>query len=241
VAITAKGLLKKTFLENRDALYPYCLHPSALHKECTLNCTSDLNVAKIHTMSKILSSVVSYAMNCEIRQLQEQEWALWKEIRLEALKLHPEAFTNTYEEESSWEDENFKKNLVENNIFGAFVSNKLLGVAGFFIYEPQKLKHQGLLFAMYVRKESRGKGVADYLVKAIINHARQRVIQLHCTVNSENKNALKLYQRHGFQTYGTAPRTVKLGEKFYDEDLMILMFDEMVGALSPEDKIQRAK
>ena len=163
-------------------------------------------------------------MNCEIRQLQIQDWALWKEIRLEALKLHPEAFGSSYEEESLWEDEQFKHNLYKNYVFGAFVNDKLVGVSGFFILEPQKLKHRALLFAVYVRKENRGHGIAGQLLKEIITLARQSVIQLHCTVITENKGALKLYQNHGFQIYGTSPRTLKLGEKFYDEHLMVLKF-----------------
>lgn len=164
-------------------------------------------------------------MNCEIRQLQGQEWVLWKEIRLESLKLHPEAFTSAYEEESLWVDENFKQNLIKNDIFGAFFNNKLVGVAGFFIVERKKLEHRGLLFAFYIKKESRGQGVADQLIKEIIQHARQRVLQLHCSANAENEGALKLYQKHGFQIYGTVPRSLKVGETFYDEHLMVLKFD----------------
>ena len=164
-------------------------------------------------------------MNCEIRHLQEQDWELWKEIRLEALKLHPEAFTSSYEEEYLWVDEDFKQNLVKSDIFGAFFNNSLVGVAGFFIVERQKLKHRGLLFAFYVQKESRGQGVADRLLTTITDHARQRALQLHCSANAENESALKLYQKHGFQIYGTVPRSLKVGETFYDEHLMVLNFD----------------
>ena len=78
---------------------------------------------------------------------------------------------------------------------------------------------------MYVRKEIRGHGVADQLVKAIIDHARQQVIQLHCSANAENEGALRLYQRHGFQIFGTEPRSLKVDENFYDEHLMVLNFD----------------
>ena len=164
-------------------------------------------------------------MNCEIRRLQEQDWALWKEIRLESLKLHPEAFGVAYEEELLFKDEEFKQHLIKSDVFGAFINHNLVGIARFFIVELQKLQHRGNLVSVYVRKESRGHGVADQLVKAIINHARTRVLQLHCTVNTENESALKLYQKHRFQIYGTIPRSLKVGETFYDEHLMILRFD----------------
>jgi ribosomal protein S18 acetylase RimI-like enzyme len=164
-------------------------------------------------------------MNAEIRQLQEQDWTIWKDIRLEALKLHPKAFGSSYEEESLWTDESFKQNLVKNDIFGAFINYKLIGVAGFFIYGPQKLKHRGMLFTLYVRQENRGQGIADQLLETVIQHARTRVLQLLCTANAENASALKLYKKHGFQIFRTEPRATKVGDAFHDVHLMVLKLD----------------
>jgi ribosomal protein S18 acetylase RimI-like enzyme len=164
-------------------------------------------------------------MNAEIRQLQEQDWILLKEIRLEALKLHPEFFGGYYEDESSWSDEDFKNDLTRNDIFGAFIEKKLIGVAGYFQFTLQKLKHRGTLYGLYVKEENRGQGIADQLIDVIIVHARQRVLQLHCTVTTDNKPALNLYQKHGFQIYGTEPRSLKVDENFYDEHLMVLKLD----------------
>lgn len=164
-------------------------------------------------------------MNCEIRQLQEQDWALWKEIRLEALKRHPEAFGSSYEEESLWTDENFKQNLVKSDIFGTFINHNLAGAAGFFIYDPQKLRHKGMLFTLYVKEDHRGQGIAGRLLETVIHHARTRVLQLHCSVNVENQEAFKLYQKHGFQIFGTEPRASKVNNTFHDLHLMVLKFD----------------
>lgn len=163
-------------------------------------------------------------MNCEIRHLQEQDWTISKEIRLEALKLHPEFFGG-YEDESLWEDEDFKKDLMKNDIFGAFIENKLIGVSGYFQSTLQKLKHRGTLFGLYVRQENRGQGIAGQLIEAIITHARKQVLQLHCTVTTDNKAAINLYQKYGFQSYGIEPRSLKVGEKFYDEHLLVLKLD----------------
>ena len=90
-------------------------------------------------------------MNTEIRQLQEQDWEIWKGIRLEAVQLHPEAFGSSYEEESLWKDEDFKNSLIKSDIFGAFEEKKLIGIAGFFQFKLLKLKHRGNLFSMYVK------------------------------------------------------------------------------------------
>ena len=90
-------------------------------------------------------------MNTEIRQLQEQDWEIWKGMRLEAVKLHPEAFGSSYEEESLWKDEDFKNSLIKSDMFGAFVEKKLISIAGFFQFKLLKLKHRGNLFSMYVK------------------------------------------------------------------------------------------
>lgn len=164
-------------------------------------------------------------MNCGIRHLQEQDWALWKDIRLDALQSNPEAFGSSYEEESVWADETFKQNLLKSDIFGAFLNNKLVGVAGFRIYEPQKLRHRGMLFTIYVKAEHRNQGIADQLLITVIHHARSKVLQLLCTVNTENQKAFKLYQKHGFQVFGTEPRAIKIGDTFHDLHLMVLRFD----------------
>lgn len=164
-------------------------------------------------------------MNCEIKRLQEQDWELWKAIRLEALKLYPEAFGSSYEEESLWTDENFKQNLTKSDIFGAFINHKLVGVAGFAIYGPQKLRHKGMLFTLYVKEENRSQGIAGQLLEKLIHHARTKVLQLHCSVKVENHQATKLYQKHGFQIFGTEPRALKVAESFYDLHLMVLKFD----------------
>ena len=77
---------------------------------------------------------------------------------------------------------------------------------------------------MYVKEEFRKQGVADLLANAVIEHARKLVLQLHCNVVTSNTGAVKLYQKLGFQIYSTEPRSLKLGDKFYDEHLMVLKF-----------------
>src|SRR5262249_38323527 len=131
----------------------------------------------------------------------------------------------SYEEESLWKNEKFKQILVKNDIFGVFLNHKIVGGAGFFIYDLQKLRHKGMLFSVYVKEENQGQGIANQLLETVINHARTRVLQLHCTVNTNNHKAIKLYQKHGFQIFGTEPRALKVEEAFYDLHLMVLKLD----------------
>lgn len=157
-----------------------------------------------------------------IRLLTKDDWQAWKAIRLEALQNAPEAFGSSYDEEANQSDEEFKSFLNKSTIFGAFIGHELIGCAGFFTLNQIKMRHRGVLYSLYVRPEHRGKGVADRLVETVIDHAKSRVMQLHVTCVTTNPTALQLYQKHGFITYGTEPRSLKIGDVFYDEYLMVL-------------------
>lgn len=80
---------------------------------------------------------------------------------------------------------------------------------------------------MYVAPTVRGTGVGRRLVGAAIDHARRTdgVLQLHLTVASHNIAAITVYTRLGFTTYGQEPRSLRLPDRFVDEDMMVLMLD----------------
>lgn len=161
-----------------------------------------------------------------IKTLTPEDWQDWKTIRLEAVRLHPEAFGGSYEDESRHPDDIFKQALQKNTIFGAYINNVLVGVAGFFILSSRKTKHRGNLFSMYLKKEYRGQYIAGELVKAVINHAESRVEQLHCSAVTTNPAAIALYKKYGFEIYGTEPRSLKVGDHYYDEYLMVRSFTQ---------------
>ncbi len=160
----------------------------------------------------------------KIRLLEPKDCPTFKGLRLEALLQHPEAFGSSYEEESKLTEEAFQQGFCTCDVFGAFVNDELVGCAGFFIYAAEKMSHRGCLFSMYTKDTHRNRGTADALIKAIIDHAKKCVIQLHLTVVTTNHAAIRLYQKYGFTIYGTEPRSLKIGECFYDEHLMVLEF-----------------
>jgi len=160
----------------------------------------------------------------EIRQLQADNYLSWKEIRLEALKNHPECFGLSYEEEIIKTEEEWQKQLKNNYIFGAFIEEKLVGTAAYFIYKPIKIKHKGYIWAVYVKPEYRGQNITSLLFKSLIEHAQTNISKLLLTVNTENLAAIKIYQNLDFKIYGTDTNSLKVNGKFYDEHLMSLEF-----------------
>jgi ribosomal protein S18 acetylase RimI-like enzyme len=77
---------------------------------------------------------------------------------------------------------------------------------------------------MYVRPESRGLGIGKALLQEAITQANRLpgLEQLHLMVVTTNEAARALYRSMGFEVYGTVCQAFKLGEQYWDEELMVL-------------------
>lgn len=168
-----------------------------------------------------------------IRRLGPEDAAAFADIRLEGLRLSPEAFGSDLEKEQAWPLDQFADRLTGSPVFGWEEGGALLGVAGFFALTDRKVRHRGVLWGMYVRNAARDRGVGRQLVETVLDHAREHVEQIHLTVTVENAAAVALYERCGFRCYGTEPRALKVGDRYLDEHLMVLTFDGVT--VRPED------
>jgi ribosomal protein S18 acetylase RimI-like enzyme len=166
---------------------------------------------------------VTHCRSLKLRRLETQDVAIYRELRLEGLKGHPEAFLSSWEYEAnkpiSWWAERFETNM----IFGGWVDNSsIAGVAGLRVQDAVKLRHKGVLWGMYVRPEARRTGLSTALVQQVIGHARTVVEELCLTVGASNVAACRLYSAAGFKPYGLERRALKVGSEYYDEVLMTL-------------------
>jgi hypothetical protein len=82
----------------------------------------------------------------KVRRLESHDAASYREIRLESLQSHPEAFGSSWEDEAakpaSWWTERLETNTV---LAGWIDGSSLLGVAGFHVHAAAKLRHKGIL------------------------------------------------------------------------------------------------
>ena len=104
---------------------------------------------------------------------------------------------------------------------GASFGDQLAGVTGFYPSVGEKVAHRGNIWGVYVDPAYRGQGIARLLMEHVLAHARGVVEQVHLCVVTENEAARRLYMSLGFVSYGIEPRSLRIGDRYYDEDLMI--------------------
>jgi RimJ/RimL family protein N-acetyltransferase len=164
-----------------------------------------------------------------IRRLEPSDVDAFRAVRLDALRLHPEAFGASYEDEAALDRADFVERLAAPGFvrFGVFDEHgSLVGLIGLMIRSGAKQRHKAFLFSMYVDAAHRGTGLAQQMVEAVIAAAREAgAIVLQLSVASDNAPARRLYRRMGFTTYGVDRRSLKIGDHFHDEELMALDLD----------------
>lgn len=164
----------------------------------------------------------------EIRQLSAEDAALYKVLRLEALRKHPEAFGSDYEAEKDRPVEQYATRLESEqaSTFGAFHEGELVGVVTIVCLEPVKVRHRANLFAMYVTPRVRKQQIGRRLVQEALQILKEHPLieQVHLSVVQTNEAAKALYQSLGFESYAIEPRALKIGDTYHDEELMWYRF-----------------
>lgn len=131
------------------------------------------------------------------------EWPVFRQIRLAALREAPYAFSTTLEE---WQgagdsEERWRSRLhdVPYNVLA-----ELDGVpAGMVSATTPSDEGATALISMWVAPFARGKGVGDALVAAVVDWARSRGLsRIELDVREANEQAFVLYTRHGFVDEG---------------------------------------
>ena len=158
----------------------------------------------------------------QIVQLSARDVDAFIDLRKEGLAGDADGFRYTVADDAQLGIGTWRSRLDRDFVVAAEQAGRWLGIGGFTHLIGDKLDHKGLIWGMYARPESRGRGVADTIMGALISHARARVRLLQLTVMADNGRALSFYKRHGFSVYAIEPQAVRQGAEFRDEALMWL-------------------
>jgi ribosomal protein S18 acetylase RimI-like enzyme len=165
----------------------------------------------------------------QVRKLTADDALSYRELRLRALREHPDAFTSSFEEDSlkpiDWARQRLshRAEAPHDFILGAYVDAKLAGIIGVSADMRIKVRHIGEVFGMYVAPEHAGHGVGRLLVDACVARARAAGLErLRLTVTDSNARAKSLYERAGFRAFGVERNAVKVDGRYYAKCHMAL-------------------
>ncbi|QSF45896.1 GNAT family N-acetyltransferase [Paenibacillus tianjinensis] len=169
-----------------------------------------------------------------IKVLNPADAEKYRELRLESLLNHPEAFLSTYEAEKGLPFETTRSRLepAEGRFtLGGFTEqDELAGMVTFIREDRARISHKGNVYAMYVSPAARKQKLGYRLMTELLVRAGQlpglEIVNL--TVFSDNHAAKRLYTSLGFTCYGTERKAVKLDGVYLDEDLMTLELNQLL-------------
>lgn len=136
---------------------------------------------------------------------------------------YPEEVTLTVEEEREY----ILKNLSNERDFdiAAFIDGKLVGNSGVFCLDTKlKVRHRVNL-GIAILKDYWGLGIGDVLMKHCIEQAKvSGYEQIELQVVTTNKAAIALYEKYGFEIYGSLKHAQKLKDGSYQDLYMMVKF-----------------
>jgi RimJ/RimL family protein N-acetyltransferase len=163
-----------------------------------------------------------------IRPIVESDVEAFRDLRLDALRRHPSAFSADYEQSAArpiaaWLETVQRAASGQQSIIYLAVTGdqSLVGMTGLYIDQSVKVRHSGHIWGVYVRLTWRGQGIATRLVAACIDWAKTQAVRIiKLQVEVANAAAVRCYARLGFVVYGIEPEVICYDGIYYDTLLM---------------------
>jgi RimJ/RimL family protein N-acetyltransferase len=163
------------------------------------------------------------APGLSVRALGASDVHAYKALRDHALAHHDEAFTSDAATEALRAAESYAQRLGAGGdgsyTLGAFRGDALVGAISCERDARSKVRHVGHIIGMMVHGDEQGRGVGTALLEALIARASadDEMHLLTLTVTAGNSAAERLYERAGFVRFGTLPRAIRAGGRFFDK------------------------
>lgn len=166
-------------------------------------------------------------MSLIVRDLAPEDAAAWAALRRESLESHPLTFGSAVPDDPADLLDVFLERLASPEVsvvLGVCDEASLVGIVGVRRSTGKKERHKALIWGLYVRPRSRGRGAGDLLMRRAIARARSwhGVEQLQLSVSDVAMGARRLYDRHGFEAWGREPRALCWDGRCVDETYMVL-------------------
>jgi RimJ/RimL family protein N-acetyltransferase len=160
-----------------------------------------------------------------LRPARKTDVQAYRDLRLEALHDHPEAFgsdhaVNQVRPMSFWV-ERLSALGSDSTIYFAIYNNALIGTCGMYRGDSPKTQHSATLVGVYIQPAWRGLQIAEGLMASCLEWAHQHGIMIvKLAVVATNTAAIRRYSSYGFKIYGIEPQAIYSNGMMYDELLM---------------------
>lgn len=157
-----------------------------------------------------------------VRVLDEDDWQVYRELRLLALKESPGSFLASFDEESTYDEQLWRERMVRARRLAADRDGEPVGTVCVGLYDNNA--EAGEVFGLWVAPEARGTGVAWNLVRAGAEQAAQDGRrQLYFWVGTENGRAVAFASSFGFRPAADRRKTRVPSEMDGDTEIAMVL------------------
>jgi len=141
-------------------------------------------------------------MSVSIRQLTENDWREFSQLRLKALQTDPLVFGSNYEKESQMTEADWRSRLQSKDsaVFMLFAGVTPIGMTGVSVFRDDPPNRTAIFWGSWLEPHFRRKGLSEMMYRARLDWAKnhptvERIIVSHRASNLASKYA---NQKHGF-------------------------------------------
>ncbi|MEI2778923.1 MAG: GNAT family N-acetyltransferase [Tetrasphaera sp.] len=157
-----------------------------------------------------------------VRALSEDEWQLFRDIRLAALTDSPEAFVATTAQEEDYDEDFWRLRLRRARRLYAEADRQAVGVAS--LGQLADDAETGELFGLWVEPAWRGKSVAATLVRRGAEEAAEQGFErLAYWVSTDNGRAVAFASSFGFRPTGSRRPMRVQGQDGEEEEIAMVL------------------
>jgi len=140
-----------------------------------------------------------------LHPLRAEQWPLYRDLRLRALRDAPDAFGSTLEAEAARTDEDWAQRATRAAVGDAdqaWIAAHAEVACGL-VWGKRVAEDTVEVFQMWVAPQARGLGAGRCLLEAVVAWARELGVARVCLgVTAGESAAARLYRSHGFRPVG---------------------------------------
>ncbi len=142
-------------------------------------------------------------MNISLKQIGENDWQMFRKIRLKALLTDPQVFGSHYDREKTYSGQDWKEWVGAKNqaIFFIYDGEKLIGMTGIYIPQDTVEKSKAVLWGSWLEPAYRRQGISKLMYQARLEWARSQPEIKSIQVSHRESNLASKFanQKHGFK------------------------------------------